>query len=276
MASGTNPFYAGSKSTGQMPASFEGLSVEDCPVLSPETAGGKECPVTGVEVESEPEEVRRGEEITSALRKAPWPPVEGEDTSGYATDTEEGPEGLSNLAVASNIPRGDGDADPTWTFPSPARFYKAMVRKGWKPEVGDMSTIVSIHNTMNEMTWDKVAAWEKLHEAECCAPTLKRFYRVFGSDDDWSPKARINAALGYKRPFDRHDWIVDRCGKEVRYIIDFYPGAIVPGSTMPSIYLDVRPAIDSPSALIDRIRMLTYSLFPSLHPQAQPSQTSQP
>jgi hypothetical protein len=23
-------------------------------------------------------------------------------------------------------------------------------------------------------------------------------------------------------PFDRHDWIVDRCGREVRYVIDFY------------------------------------------------------
>ena len=23
-------------------------------------------------------------------------------------------------------------------------------------------------------------------------------------------------------PFDRHDWYVDRCGREVRYVIDFY------------------------------------------------------
>lgn len=28
--------------------------------------------------------------------------------------------------------------------------------------------------------------------------------------------------LGGPAPFDRHDWIVDRCGKEVRYVIDFY------------------------------------------------------
>jgi len=26
----------------------------------------------------------------------------------------------------------------------------------------------------------------------------------------------------YPEPFDRHDWIVDRCGKEVRYVIDYY------------------------------------------------------
>ena len=29
-------------------------------------------------------------------------------------------------------------------------------------------------------------------------------------------------ALSGLEPFDRHDWTVDRCGKEVRYIIDYY------------------------------------------------------
>ncbi len=28
--------------------------------------------------------------------------------------------------------------------------------------------------------------------------------------------------MGGPLPFDRHDWTVDRCGKEVRYVIDFY------------------------------------------------------
>ena len=28
--------------------------------------------------------------------------------------------------------------------------------------------------------------------------------------------------MGYQLPFDRHDWIVDRNGKEVRYVIDYY------------------------------------------------------
>jgi cytochrome c heme-lyase len=31
----------------------------------------------------------------------------------------------------------------------------------------------------------------------------------------------------YEYPFDRHDWIVDRCGKDVRYIIDYYDGGEV-------------------------------------------------
>jgi cytochrome c heme-lyase len=37
-----------------------------------------------------------------------------------------------------------------------------------------------------------------------------------------SPLARFSHWLGGQLPFDRHDWWVDRCGKEVRYIIDFY------------------------------------------------------
>lgn len=37
-----------------------------------------------------------------------------------------------------------------------------------------------------------------------------------GRPQDYSPKARLLNMLGYKLPFDRHDWIVDRCGEEVR------------------------------------------------------------
>lgn len=37
-----------------------------------------------------------------------------------------------------------------------------------------------------------------------------------------SPLARIRSWLTGEMPFDRHDWVVDRCGKDVRYVIDFY------------------------------------------------------
>jgi hypothetical protein len=37
-----------------------------------------------------------------------------------------------------------------------------------------------------------------------------------------SPLARLRSLFGGPLPFDRHDWYVDRCGQEVRYIIDFY------------------------------------------------------
>ena len=57
----------------------------------------------------------------------------------------------------------------------------------------------------------------------------------------------------YELPFDRHDWIVDRCGRRIRYIIDYYGCEPQPNNSVP-IYLDVRPALDSFSAVWDRTR----------------------
>lgn len=28
--------------------------------------------------------------------------------------------------------------------------------------------------------------------------------------------------MGNEMPFDRHDWFINRCGREIRYVIDFY------------------------------------------------------
>lgn len=55
-------------------------------------------------------------------------------------------------------------------------------------------------------------------------------------------------------PFDRHDWFVEReDGTEVRYVIDFYSGQPEPGKPL-SVYLDVRPALDSIESVFDRVR----------------------
>lgn len=55
---------------------------------------------------------------------------------------------------------------------------------------------------------------------------------------------------GYPKPFDRHDWVIDRCGQdEVRYIIDYY---FTDGPD--PIEIHVRPAIDSVSTAHDRFR----------------------
>jgi cytochrome c heme-lyase len=55
-------------------------------------------------------------------------------------------------------------------------------------------------------------------------------------------------------PFDRHDWIIDRCGQEVRYVIDYYHGQHLPGTAV--FHVDARPAIDNLSGLWDRMRMI--------------------
>ena len=55
-------------------------------------------------------------------------------------------------------------------------------------------------------------------------------------------------------PFDRHDWYVDRCGKEVRYVIDFYFDERRAGSP-DAFTVDARPALDDFGSLRDRAKM---------------------
>ena len=71
---------------------------------------------------------------------------------------------------------------------------------------------------------------------------------------EFSPRARFRGLMGYEMPFDRHDWIVDRAGREVRYVIDYYDGELRPGSHQ-FAQLDVRPALDSIDAMWDRMKV---------------------
>ena len=164
--------------------------------------------------------------------------------------------------VVSGIPKGGTDS--SWLYPSPQMFYNSLVRKGKGQEVkaDDVNAMVAIHNNMNEKTWKEVLFWEKFHCNECDDPRLLRFE---GRPDDLSPLARVRMLMGRSAPFDRHDWVVDRCGCEVRYIIDYYHDASLPVdqqlpaqfdfSSNTQITLDVRPALDSMTALWDRCKL---------------------
>ena len=84
---------------------------------------------------------------------------------------------------------------------------------------------------------------------------LPRLEKFRGKYKEISPKARLKMFFqDVKRPFDRHDWIVNRNGKQVRYIIDFYDGKQTASHAV-TMHLDVRPALDSPGACFDRLRM---------------------
>jgi cytochrome c heme-lyase len=48
--------------------------------------------------------------------------------------------------------------------------------------------------------------------SECDCPKLRSFK---GAAEKFTPRARFRNWLGYELPFDRHDWIIDRCGKDV-------------------------------------------------------------
>ncbi|KAI5279356.1 holocytochrome c synthase, partial [Ascosphaera aggregata] len=91
-------------------------------------------------------------------------------------------------------------------------------------------------------------------------PTLERFQ---GRPGDLTPRARVLGLLGKMfpdkfsdtPPFDRHDWYVRRetlrGPMTMRYVIDFYSLPPEPDG-MPAFNVDVRPALDSPRAAMER------------------------
>ena len=132
-------------------------------------------------------------------------------------------------------------------------FFEAMKRKNYAPQATDMASIVPIHNAVNERAWAEIKRWEnrfqwsKSANGRCGGPRLHSFS---GDAKRLSPRARWNMLWGYREPFDRHDWVVERCPGEggVEYVIDFYEGRGGKGKGgegMLNFYLDVRPKLNS-------------------------------
>ncbi|CAM9956104.1 unnamed protein product, partial [Ectocarpus sp. 13 AM-2016] len=176
---------------------------------------------------------------------------------------------LSTSRQRSSIPKAEFNPDhqpqkeaEKWVYPSEQQYYNAIKRKGYKASAADMPSTLAIHNAVNEKGWEMVQEWERAH-AEAAATTTPaaegrggggggipapKLLRFTGRPQDTSPKAWVKSTLlGYRPPFDRHDWVVKRAdGTEARYVIDFYAGKAPPGSSMPvAMHLDVRPALDS-------------------------------
>ncbi|KAF9652949.1 cytochrome c and c1 heme-lyase [Thelephora ganbajun] len=185
---------------------------------------------------------------------------------------------LTNLSTdreASSIPRLEGDK---WVYPSESQFFAAMARKNHNPQAKDMRVIVPIHNAVNERTWYEVLKWEEGRGSEACGGLKLVSFK--GKSQELSPRARFKSLLGYAPPFDRHDWVVDRCGHRVRYIIDFYTGKSLGPNSTPSFYLDVRPALDSWEGVklrFERFCGRWFGIIPQLsssspgpHPPSQP------
>ena len=153
----------------------------------------------------------------------------------------------SQTSTPANNERDTGadKASGNWIYPSERMFFDAMRRKSFSPAETDMATIVPIHNAVNERAWAEIKAWEKGRGADACGgPRLESFS---GLATSLTPRARWRTLVGYQAPFDRHDWVVDRCGVKVEYVIDFYKGRETPGGNPGSVsfYLDVRPKLNS-------------------------------
>jgi cytochrome c heme-lyase len=190
----------------------------------------------------------------------------------------------------SSIPKGDGTGN--WEYPSPQQMYNALRRKGFDDTQKDaVEPMVAVHNFLNEGAWAEILEWERrfnkgivngvtksvrgeagtVHhaaseevwdESEAPVPQLERF---MGRPGQLTPKARMMQAAAWafpnsfsqEPPFDRHDWFVrrilpDGTAREVRYVIDYYSGP-PEDDGMPVFFLDVRPAIDTPSAAAARV-----------------------
>jgi len=148
---------------------------------------------------------------------------------------------LSTERQVSSIPRS---SEGNWIYPSEAQFFTAMTRKNHNPQASDMRTVVPIHNAVNERAWAEIMKWEGGRGGEACGDI--KLVNFQGRPNERSPRARWNMLLGYSAPFDRHDWIIERCGVRTRYIIDFYTGNNQRENVGNlSFYLDVRPALDN-------------------------------
>lgn len=155
---------------------------------------------------------------------------------------------LSKERKQSGIKKGGTDG--TWAYPSEQMFYNALLRKNKARNIQeyDMEYVIRIHNGTNERAWKNVLEWEK-YQTYCSEPSLLKFYG--------NPQAKSIRGMFYKYilrrdHFDRHDWIIDRCGKQIRYILDFYyyndeniklekDNEFY--NTKSNIFIDVRPAM---------------------------------
>ncbi|KAK2861160.1 hypothetical protein FQN49_004486 [Arthroderma sp. PD_2] len=192
----------------------------------------------------------------------------------------------------SSIPRGD-NSGAKWEYPSPQQMYNAMLRKGYTDTPQDaVESMVSVHNFLNEGAWQEIVDWErtfsqglgrgwercrrgsenlamdlereKMRSGGVSSDDEPRLARFMGRPQDLTPKAQIFQLLGRvypskfgtAPPFDRHDWYVLRKtptgDKEIRYIIDYYSGPPEPTGE-PVFFLDIRPAVDTPTAAAERL-----------------------
>ena len=224
---------------------------QTCPMHSNQVPTKQSCPMHQSPVTPTPtlpqESCSGGDTALNSSNLMPPPnqqPAEGQ------------PFPLSISREMSSIPKHASDP-AHWEYPSEQMFFNAMLRKGWhwtqdKLQPEDMQHIIQIHNRNNENVWQEILKWEALHYPQCRELKLVSFR---GRAKDYTPRARIRSWIGYELPFDRHDWVVARNQKLVRYIIDYYGCEPTGNKELPKIIVDVRPAIDSISAVWDRVRV---------------------
>ncbi|KAH6573749.1 hypothetical protein BASA83_001874 [Batrachochytrium salamandrivorans] len=165
---------------------------------------------------------------------------------------------LPTERTLSGIPRSTSGEN--WEYPSPQQFFNALKRKGKDAPEEEIPVMVDIHNFLNEACWQEIIKWESKYHCDCRNVKLLKFQ---GRPDDLSPKAWFYTTFrGVERPFDRHDWTINRCGTDVRYVIDYYSAS--DEGDNPVFNVDVRPALDSFGSIFDRTRTGISKLWDSI------------
>ena len=155
---------------------------------------------------------------------------------------------LSTERESSSIPKSK-PTNEFWLYPSQKMFFNALQKKGMPTETKEVEMLVSIHNFLNEGVWNEIKRWETLLQTNATCLSLKKFV---GRPTEPTLKSRFLSWLRISpRPFDRHDWYVDRCGTEVKYVIDYYKSK-GQSDEEAVFYVDVRPHLNSFSALKHR------------------------
>ncbi|MCJ1383065.1 Cytochrome c1 heme lyase [Xylographa soralifera] len=229
----------------------------------------KSCPIDPAAREAWLEKARQAGQASSALTSTPQTPIpipqrdRLKKTRPLASDREISTIPRADPTVSTTTPNpsstkvanseqetGSDAKSGNWIYPSERMFFEAMKRKNYDPVATDMTSIVPIHNAVNEKAWKEIKdwenrfAWSREENKGCGGPRLHSFS---GDSKKLSPRARWNSFLGYQEPFDRHDWVVERCPGQgtVEYVIDFYAGKDDGKGKGLSFYLDVRPKLNS-------------------------------
>jgi len=259
----------GTKYLENPPASTPEERKSVCPV-APARNNEPSCPELPENIDNLPPLIR--ERLLTAYRnwqqrlveELPSEPGDFEDTHITKLDSKEDylDESEEYKAIpGESIPatgRGNSNDGSGWLNPSAGQLYRSLKRKNKPIDYSDALDVAAVHAMVTSSTWDAIMEYEELHSTSCESPKLARFH---GMDGIYSVKAKLrHYLLRQPWPYDRHDWVVNRCGEEVRYIIDYYayPGA----EDDEEMYtIDARPAPSNLRNIFDRVRLGLHKLL---------------
>ena len=236
-------------------------------------------------------------EEAAAYAQTPHPDQKGVPLSTHrvissiprgATDSEDekGPHHQPPLPSSENACNHAADSNPTrWMYPSEQQFFNALRKKGWdNVEAESIPSVLQIHNTVNERTWNQIVEWEQHMDLDLNntrdVDTDLKLVRFMGRPNDISPQAFLWTKIfrWADPPFDRHDWYVQKQSRTTststaypvqRYVIDYYMFPPLDPQMPPTPYVDARPALDSPRAFYLRAMRLLKEELPGITSELQ-------